>query len=173
MKRSEKGLRITLNRKGARSDKSPVIVRKSARISQPAICERCGAIYADKTWRTDRGAAAALLDKASWTICPACSQVQSGVYFGRVLGSGPGLVGQREAIERRIANVARLASARQPERKLESVEWDGQTLEVLTTSQKLAHRIAHELAKTFGGKATYRWSDRDKSLLATWNCPAR
>lgn len=40
--------------------------------------------------------------------------------------------------------------------------------EVLTTSQKLAHRIVHELKKAFRGQAGYAWSDRDGSLLATW-----
>ena len=44
-------------------------------------------------------------------------------------------------------------------------------LEVLTTSQKLAHRIVHELKKLLGGKATYAWSD-DGSLFATLR-PAR
>jgi hypothetical protein len=37
---------------------------------------------------------------------------------------------------------------------------------VLTTSQKLAHRLAHELKKAFGGGVTYAWSD-DGSLFAT------
>jgi hypothetical protein len=41
-------------------------------------------------------------------------------------------------------------------------------LEVLTTSQKLAHRITHELKKTFGGRASYKWSDSDGALFATW-----
>jgi hypothetical protein len=40
-------------------------------------------------------------------------------------------------------------------------------LEVLTTSQKLAHRIVHELRKAFRGRARYAWS-ADGSLLATW-----
>ncbi|MBV8356385.1 MAG: hypothetical protein JO189_00400, partial [Deltaproteobacteria bacterium] len=39
---------------------------------------------------------------------------------------------------------------------------------VLTTSQKLAHRLAHELKKAFGGRVTYNWSD-DGTLLAHWN----
>jgi hypothetical protein len=52
-----------------------------------------------------------------------------------------------------------------------SVEQRGTTLEVLTTSEKLAHRIAGELAKTWRGRATYAWSD-DGSLLARWR-PAR
>lgn len=40
--------------------------------------------------------------------------------------------------------------------------------EVLTASQKVAHRIVHELKKAFRGRTSYRWSDRDGSLLATW-----
>ena len=40
-------------------------------------------------------------------------------------------------------------------------------LEILTTSQKLAHRIVHELVKQFRGRATYAWSD-DGTLFTTW-----
>ena len=56
----------------------------------------------------------------------------------------------------------------QPERRLVSAERHGSVLEVLTTSQKLAHRIVHELKKAFRGRARYAWSAADGSLLATW-----
>jgi hypothetical protein len=46
-------------------------------------------------------------------------------------------------------------------------------LEILTTSQKLAHRIARELEKAFGGRARFTWSDREGSLDATWKPPER
>jgi hypothetical protein len=39
---------------------------------------------------------------------------------------------------------------------------------VLTTSQKLAHRIVRELNKAFHGHAKYSWSDNDGSLYARW-----
>jgi hypothetical protein len=109
-----------------------------------------------------------LLSQANWVTCQECEQAAAGTYFGRVLAIGKRVTEHRNAIEPRIANVARLASARQPERKIVSQEWDG---DVLTTSQKLAHRLATELAKAFGGKPTYRWNDNDGSLLATWRCP--
>jgi hypothetical protein len=48
-----------------------------------------------------------------------------------------------------------------------SVERRGDVLEVLTTSQKLAHRIVHELKKAFGGRTSYVWAD-DRTLLASW-----
>jgi len=69
---------------------------------------------------------------------------------------------------RRIENVAKRAAYTQPERRIVSLGWEGKTLEVLTTSQKLAHRIARELKKAFGGRTTYAWSDRDGTLSATW-----
>ena len=40
------------------------------------------------------------------------------------------------------------------------------TLEVLTTSQKLAHRIAREVENSFNGQAHYSWSDDDGASLA-------
>lgn len=48
--------------------------------------------------------------------------------------------------------------------------------EVLTTSQKLAHRIARELNRSFAGQVTNDWSDRDGELYAAWqreDVPAR
>jgi len=64
-------------------------------------------------------------------------------------------------------NVAARARFTQPQRRLVSTERSGQVLEVLTTSQKLAHRIVHELRKAFRGRARYSWSGADGSLLAT------
>jgi len=72
-----------------------------------------------------------------------------------------------DGIRRRAQNVAARAAFTQPERQVVSVERRGKVLEVLTTSQKLAHRIAHELKKAFGGRTSYVWSD-DRTLLATW-----
>lgn len=43
----------------------------------------------------------------------------------------------------------------------------------MTTSEELAHRIVHALQKAFGGRAAYAWSDRDGSLRAVWDMPAR
>jgi hypothetical protein len=70
-----------------------------------------------------------------------------------------------------MENVASYGLTAQPERRIvsiDTIESDGKALEVLTTSQKLAHRIAHELKKLFGGRTSYNWSD-DGTLYATWD----
>jgi hypothetical protein len=106
-------------------------------------------------------------------VCPACLQIQDGRYFGRVLVHGDLARTDPDAIRRRIANVAARARFTQPERRVVSVRQDGEGLEVLTTSEKLAHRIVRELEKAFGGRASYVWSHRERNLLAIWRSEAR
>lgn len=159
-----------LVRRGTRTGKVRPAEGATGRLAEPAVCAGCGAVFARRTWRQGRSLTDALLARASWTICPACTQVRRAEYLGRVLIRGEGAMAMEEVVRRRIANVARRAGATQPERRIVSLERRGDTLEVLTTSQKLAHRIAHELCKQFGGRARYAWAD-DGSLLATWERP--
>ena len=131
---------------------------------EPSACERCGAVLEKRTWRRRGRLTAATLDAAKWVVCPACTQVQEETYLGRVL------VKLRkdadvDAMRKRVRNVAARAARTQPERRVVSMERQGEVLEILTTSQKLAHRVAKELAKAFGGRPSYGWSD-DGSLLA-------
>lgn len=152
-----------------RSHASPVVPRKAPTPAESTLCVRCQAVYRRKTWRSSvRRAGPALLGLAPTTLCPACVQIEEGRCRGRVLLRGALLSTEAEAIRRRIANVAARARFTQPERRVVSVREDGEGLEVLTTSEKLAHRIVRELEKAFGGRASYVWSHRERSLLAIW-----
>ena len=156
----------SLDRRGTRSNMSPPVAQKGSPPEDPSVCDLCGSVYTAKTWRRDRPLPAKLVNAAGWTICPACKQAKSGKYYGRVLvRCAPASL---DAIVARIGNVERRAEFTQPERRVIGSKWDGSTLEVLTTSQKLAHRIARELQKAFGGRARYTWSDTDGALTAIW-----
>ncbi len=168
-----KGLTRSLDRRGTRSNMSPPVAQKQRAPEDPSVCDSCGSIYTAKTWRRSRPLPAKLINAAAWTICPACKQAKSGEYFGRVLVQGSNASANLDAIRSRIANVERRAEFTQPERRIVSSKWDGATLEVLTTSQKLAHRIARELQKAFGGRARYTWSDQDGALTAIWQGETR
>jgi NMD protein affecting ribosome stability and mRNA decay len=136
------------------------------------VCERCFAVYRDQTWRA-AGPARRVPAEVTWTLCPSCSQVERQEYFGRVRVNGT-LARERESeVRRRIWNVERRARATQPERRLVNLGKTRGGLEVLTTSQKLAHRIARELEKAFGGRASYTWAERDGLLEATWDPKGR
>jgi hypothetical protein len=103
-----------------------------------AICERCGAMFSRRTWRRDHVVSDSLLARATWVVCPACQQTGREEYFGRVLIRAPAAADE-DVIRRRIQNVAARAVFTQP---------------------GLAHRIAHELKKAFGGRTSYVWSGR-------------
>jgi NMD protein affecting ribosome stability and mRNA decay len=154
--------------RGAVTDKSPRVARKGHTVADPTICDQCGAVFTRKSWRFDHRVTRELLAAAAWGLCPACTQGDGELAHGRILLKGAFVSENEVAIRRRIDNVESRATHTQPMRRVVSVEWAGDTLEVLTTSQKLAHRLVNELKKAFGGRATYAWSDRDGSLFATW-----
>jgi NMD protein affecting ribosome stability and mRNA decay len=164
---TDKSMIRSLNRKGSRSNRKPPVATKLPAPLDKSVCERCGATYVRGTWRATRKLALRPGESVRFTVCPACKQVERGESHGRLILRGKYVGEMRDMIERRIANVARRAAATQPERKLVSSEFRDGTLEVRTTSQKLAHRIARELCKAFGGKAAYAWSD-DGALDVVW-----
>jgi len=163
-----KGLIRGLNRKGTRPSQSPAAAEANRSLADPTVCERCGAVYTRKKWRKGMRVSQILLGHASWAVCAACAQVASGEYYGRVLLEGAYVIPNQEPIRHRIANVAERAEFTQPERRVVDIGRQGAALEVLTTSQKLAHRIACELKKAFKGSVSYNWSDKDGSLFARW-----
>lgn len=159
-----KGSIPTLVKRTARSEKPA----KTRRAVGPTMCERCGAVSSGGVWRRDGRVTDALLARAAWTMCPTCRQERQSLYFGRVQLRGSYATAHEVAIRRRILTVAEEARHAEPERRVIAFDRGPDALEVLTTSQKLAHRVAHEIQKTFGGRTSYRWSERDGSLLAVW-----
>lgn len=161
-----KGLIRATNRKGTQSGKAAPAERRTGRLLEPAVCERCGAVFSRRAWRRAK-VTDALLKSATWTRCPACKQAARGEYFGRVLICGDYALEHEDAIRQRIVKVEARAQFTQPQRRIVAAQRDGSVFEVLTTSQKLAHRIVTELKKAFRGRAVYKWSD-DGSLFAVW-----
>lgn len=161
-----------LNRRGTRSEKSPPAgIRR--RTPRTTACHDCGALFLRKTWRRDHKVTTRLYDGVIWRPCPACRQRERGDGLGKVVIPGAWAAANEDLIRRRIENVAARAEFTQPERRLVSIDRIDRALEVLTTSQKLAHRVARELEKAFGGRATYAWSSPDGSLRAVWSHDAR
>lgn len=160
-----------LDHRGVRTDKSPPVSGEYA-YPDSAQCRGCGAVFIRKTWRrSESRRRGAYLRGAEQVRCPACRQVGEGRAYGHVLLRGKWLFEHEADVRRRIAAVESRARYTQPERRLVAIARRGDVLEVATTSQKLAHRLARELEKAFGGETSYAWSDRDGSLRATWSGP--
>jgi NMD protein affecting ribosome stability and mRNA decay len=165
--RKGKGLIRSLNRGFARTKKRRPAEASAGRPAEPSVCETCGAVFSGRVWRRGRKVTGALLRRAEWIRCPACAQTAGGVGFGRVVIRGAYALANEATIRRRLANVASRASRTQPQRRISTIERHADAIEVIATSQKLAHRIVHELTKLYRGRASYAWSD-DGTLFATW-----
>jgi len=160
MNASSKAANRAGNRSFTRDGKHHPAELRAGRPAEPVLA-RAAAPFRNRSWRrpTDVKPSHVLLSGATWETCPACAQQASEEYLGRIRIAADGLGVDEGALRRRIRNVAARAEATQPERRIVSIERSADGLEVLTTSQKLAHRIVHELKKAFGGRADYRWSD--------------
>lgn len=165
---AKRGMIRELVRRGTAAGKVALPSKRRGAPAEPAVCSRCGEIYRRKTWRAGERSDTASLVGASWTVCPACRQTREGEYFGRVTLRGPISAAEEAELRRRVENVEARAQFTQPERRVVSFERTRGALVVLTTSQKLAHRIAREVVKLYGGNARYSWSDRDGALDAVW-----
>lgn len=157
-----------MNRRGTRSEKSPE-AGMTRRPPGNVACHACGALFVRKTWRHDHAVRVGTYDRVTWRLCPACRQYARGEAFGKVVLPATWASKNEEMLQKRLGNVAARAGHTQPERRIVGMERSGRSVHILTTSQKLAHRVAREIEKLFGGRATYRWSSNDGSLTAVWS----
>jgi hypothetical protein len=161
-----KGLIRALVRRGSLQSRTKHVTEENVR--DHSVCERCGSVYEKRTWRKGRQVVAAMATGPVWAICPACRQVSRNEYFGQLRLRGLASGEEEALVRRRIRNVAGRAGFTQPERRVVSIEVVDGELEVLTTSQKLAHRIGQQIEKLLGGRVRYHWDEDDGCLLGTW-----
>jgi NMD protein affecting ribosome stability and mRNA decay len=171
--KQSRGLVRSLNRQAVRDDKSPRVGFKTGAIHEPTVCARCGAVFLRKTWRHDHKLTDELIERSQWGFCPACDQVSRQEGQGRLIIRGVPPE-RRDDVQRRLQNSAKRAMKTQPERRIVSIDAAdvGGAIDSITTSQKLAHRLAHEVKKLLRGRVTYTWSD-DGTLFATWAAERR
>lgn len=160
------------NRRGTRSEKSPT-PGMTRRTPPTTACHACGALFARKTWRRDHPVKLGTYERVVWRLCPACRQYARGEAFGKVVLPAGFVAKNEDLLRRRLDNIGARAEHTHPQRRVVDIERNGRSVNVLTTSQKLAHRVAREIEKLFGGRATYRWASGDGSLTAIWSPTAR
>ena len=147
--------------------------RPSRAIKEPAFCEECGAVYANRRWSA---ASSTSTDKhhehvrpAKAALCPACKQQRSGEPRGFVFLDGDFLSAHREEIEQLLQNEAKRAAEDNPlARTMEFKRGDGHKLTVSTTTEHLAQRLGHAVDKAFGGRVHYDFSHENKMARVSW-----
>lgn len=141
--------------------------------SEPAICGRCGASYANRRWtlgsKNSGGERHKHWRPAEKIICPACQQASSGEPRGFVYLDGEFFIAHEEEIRRLLVNEADRAAEDNPFSRI--LQWElgqGHKLTVSTTTEHLAQRLGHALNKAYGGSVKYDFSHENKLARVTW-----
>jgi predicted Zn-ribbon and HTH transcriptional regulator len=147
--------------------------RPSRAIGEPAVCEDCGSVYANRRW-TAANAGSGDQQHKHWrppeiTVCPACKQQRTGEPRGFVYLDGAFFVTHHEEIEQLLRNESERAAEDNPLARI--MKWkrgDAHRLTVTTTTEHLAQRLGHALEKAFGGSAHYDFSHENKLARVSW-----
>ncbi len=142
-------------------------------LPEPAVCEVCGDVYADRRWSKpdpERQSAKHEHFRApNVVVCPACERQRSGVPSGYVYVEGEFFALHRGEIKRLLEREAQRAAEDNPLARI--MGWqagqDGK-LTVTTTTEHLAQRLGHSLHKAYHGKVHYGFSHRNKLTRVWW-----
>jgi hypothetical protein len=147
--------------------------RPARAMSEPAVCEFCGAIYVNRRWSSASLHPATQRHEhwrpAQTTICPACVQISTGEPRGFVYLDGAFVDAHTEEIQQLVLNESKRALEDNPLARI--MDWkrgDGHKVTIATTTEHLAQRLGHAVQKAFGGNADYDFSHENKLARVSW-----
>jgi len=159
----------TMNkRKSMDTASDPYLLKMST--SEMAVCKRCHAIYYNKRWYLDEELyqEKVSLKDTEKILCPACLKIKDKFPGGVVTLTGDFLHEHKEEIMNLIRNEEERARGYNPLERIMEVTKMGKRLEITTTNEKLAQRIAKSLERAYRGSVEYKWSSGTKLLRAEW-----
>jgi NMD protein affecting ribosome stability and mRNA decay len=138
--------------------------------SEMAVCKKCRAIYHNKRWYLDDELyqKKASLKETERILCPACLKIKDKFPGGVVTLSGEFLHKHKEEILNLIRNEEERAMGFNPLERIMEVSKIKKGMEITTTNEKLAQRIARSLERAYQGSVEYKWSSGTKLLRAEW-----
>lgn len=142
-------------------------------LAEPAVCEVCGDVYADRRWSLPdaerKSAKHESFRPAHKVVCPACERQRENQPSGYVYLKGKFLANHRDEITSLLHNEAERAAEDNPIARIIGFETDqAGELTVTTTTEHLAQRLGHALDKSFGGKVHYDFSHENKLARVEW-----
>lgn len=142
-------------------------------LPEPAVCEVCADVYANRRWSKPdaawRSAKHEHFGTVNSVICPACQRQSSGVPSGYVYVQGSFLATHRDEITRLLENEAQRAAEDNPLARIMGWQTNSEKrITVTTTTERLARRLGHTLIKAYHGKVRYGLSQRNKLARVWW-----
>jgi NMD protein affecting ribosome stability and mRNA decay len=155
-------------RKSMDTEGDPYILKMGN--SEIAVCKSCRAIYQNKRWYLDDELYHEKAERKGTAkiLCPACRKIKDRFPGGIVRLKGEFLNSHREEIMNLIKNEEHRAKGFNPLERIMEITKIKKGLEITTTNEKLAQRIAKSLERAYQGSVDYKWSNGTKLLRAEW-----
>jgi hypothetical protein len=137
--------------------------------AEPAVCGSCGDVYRRRRWYPPPAAGQAVPNAATVVTCPACSRIAHHLPSGFLYLDGAFVDAHREEIERLLRAEAGRAEVDNPTGRIIAWATDpAHAAVVTTTTEHLAQRLGHALAKAFHGTVRYDFSHENKLARVHW-----
>lgn len=138
--------------------------RLPRKLTEPARCRECGAVYRDGRWTwAPRGG------PARSVRCPACQRIRDAAACGYIRLGGEYFAGHKDDVLRRVRACEREETREHPLERIIAITPVRDGTLVTTTGVHLARRIAHALQHSFKGELESRYHKAENVLRANWS----
>ena len=134
-------------------------LRDAEKLSSPAVCTDCGAVYQAGHWEWTSAPS-----HATQMRCPACRRIADGKPAAHVTVTGPVAQQHADDIARLVRDVEHREKTAHPLRRVMAIDAHGDETEVRTTDVRLAQDICDALLDAYKGKLNVDY-DEDEKLL--------
>jgi NMD protein affecting ribosome stability and mRNA decay len=157
-------------RKSPASNLDPYIPQGGLR--EFTMCRICNALYHNKQWYLQEEWADRIRHmqglEIAQAICPACRKIRDHSPAGVVTLEGYFLKNHQDEILRLIKNEERRAMGINPLERIIDLKALDNSVEVTTTTEKLAQRIGRTVHRAYSGELKFRWSNGVKLARVYW-----
>ena len=142
-------------------------------MAEPAVCQVCGDVYADRRWSQPDAEGQRHqhphFRAAKSVVCPACKRQSDKIPSGYVHLSGAFLATHRDEIMQLLHNEAERAATDNPLARIMELKQEAAAqLTVTTTTEHLAQRLGHAIEKAYDGEIRYDFSHENKLAHVYW-----
>jgi hypothetical protein len=136
--------------------------RPRTKLPEPAVCQKCGAVWHKGRWTWDR-----VPKGAQEHTCPACLRIAEKQPAGRLRLEGD-FTGLKREILRLVRNQEEAETAQHPLERLMGVDQEPWGISITTTGIHLARRIAEALRRTYHERVQIRYLKAQDLVRVVW-----
>jgi len=135
--------------------------QRTEKLSEPSLCQVCGAVYLAGHWHWAPAPVGAVAE-----TCPACRRTAEHFPAGIVTLTGFGQDG--EEMIRLARNQEEAEKREHPLNRIMAIEETAEHITITTTDIHLPHRIGEALERTYRGKVKFHFDEDGYFVRVDW-----